>query len=271
MKHDPTALFTGAIPENYDRHLGPAFFEPYADDLIARLPKKKYDAVLELACGTGIATRKLRDHLPTETRIVATDLNPAMFQYAARKFKTGEKLEWQEADATTLPFADREFDAVLCQYGFMFVPDKDAALRESYRVLRPGGVLLFNVWDSLEHNEIPRLTHQTIASFFPQDPPKFYQTPFGYHDAGVIRESLQKAAFADIESFIVELSCRRPSAQDFATGLVRGNPVAQEIDDRGTTKVETVIDAVAKSIAQHCGDAPVKATMQALVWRALRQ
>lgn len=271
MKTDQLTAFTGAIPENYDRHLGPAFFEPYAENLISLLPDRTYDAVLELACGTGIVTRRLRDLLPARTRLVATDLNPAMFQFAAGKFKPGEKIEWKQADATELPFTDQEFDAVLCQYGLMFVPDKDAAYRESFRVLKPDGVLLFNVWDSLEQNEIARLTHQTIASFFPNDPPRFYQIPFGYYDANVIRASLEKAGFTRIESFVVKIPYERPSARDFATGLVRGNPVSQEIQDRGTVTVEAVIDAVAKAIAEHCGDNPVRSTMQALVWRAFRE
>lgn len=265
-----SAAFHGSIPEYYDRHLGPAFFEPYAKDLISRLPAKPYRAILEIACGTGIVTRQLRDRLPTDTRIVASDLNHAMFEYAARKFNAGEKVDWKEADATSLPFADQEFDAVFCQYGFMFVPDKDAAFREAHRVLKSAGVLLFNVWDSLEHNEVPRLTHQTIASFFPQDPPKFYQTPFGYHDPNVVRQSLQSAGFADIESSIVKLPCRSPSPHDFALGLVKGNPVSLEIEERGSVDVDTVAKAVADALAKRFGDGPLETTMQALVWRASR-
>jgi ubiquinone/menaquinone biosynthesis C-methylase UbiE len=265
-----SAAFHGSIPEFYDRHLGPAFFEPYAKDLVSRLPAKEANAVLEIACGTGIVTRQLRDRLPKETRLVASDLNRAMFEYAARKFKADEKVEWKEADAMALPFADQEFDAVICQYGFMFVPDKEAAFREAHRVLKSGGVLLFNVWDSLDHNEVPRLTHQTIASFFPQDPPKFYQVPFGYHDENVTRQALQNAGFAEIESSVVKLPCRSPSPQDFATGLVRGNPVSLEIEERGSADVETVEKAVANAIAKRFGDGPVEVPMQALVWRTSR-
>lgn len=263
--------FRGSIPEYYDRHLGPAFFEPYANDLVSRLPPGECRAVLEVACGTGIVTRRLRDRLPTETQIVATDLNRAMFEYAAGKFKTGENVEWKEADATALPFADHEFDAVICQFGLMFVPDKDAAIHESHRVLRSGGVFLFNAWDSLERNDVARLTHQTIASFFEQNPPRFYQVPFGYHDANVTRQSLQNAGFAEVDSFVIKLPCRSPSAHDFATGLVRGNPVVLEIEERGGIDVDTIVKAVANAIAERFGEGPVEATMQALVWRALRQ
>ena len=266
-----SSAFHGSIPEHYDRHLGPAFFESYAKDLIDRLPRGKLSAVLEVACGTGIVTRQLRDRLPQETRIVASDLNRAMFEYAARKFKSGEKLEWKEADAMALPFADQEFDGVLCQYGIMFVPDKELAFREAHRVLKSGGVFLFNVWDSLEQNEIPRLTHQTIASFFPQDPPKFYQVPFGYHDRKVTQQALQSAGFAEIESFVLKLPCRSPSPQDFAIGLVRGNPVSLEIQERGNVDVETVEKAVANTISERFGDGPVETTMQAIVWRAVRK
>jgi ubiquinone/menaquinone biosynthesis C-methylase UbiE len=266
-----SSAFHGSIPEHYDRHLGPAFFEPYAKDLVSRLPEENLNAVLEIACGTGIVTRQLRDRLPKETRIVASDLNRAMFEYAGRKFKAGEKVEWKEADATALPFSDQEFDAVVCQYGFMFVPDKEIAFREAHRVLKSGGVLVFNVWDSLEHNEIPRLTHAKIASFFPQDPPKFYQVPFGYHDKEVARQALQNAGFAGIESIVVKLPCRSPSPQDFAIGLVRGNPVSMEIQERGSVDVETVVKAVADAIAKRFGDGPVETTMQALVWRGLRK
>ena len=269
MKND-TAAFRGSIPEYYDRHLGPAFFEPYAENLLSLLPQKEYDAVLELACGTGIVTRQLRDRLPAKTRLVASDLNPAMFEYASRKFKPGEKVEWREADAAALPFADEEFDAALCQFGFMFVPDKDAAFRESCRVLKSGGVLLFNVWDSLEHNEVTKLAHETIASFFPQDPPKFYETPFGYHDQNVIRQALQKAGFAEVESFVVKLPCRSSSPEHFAIGLVKGSPVFLQIQERGGVEVDKVVQAVAEAIAKGFGHGLADATMQALVWRALR-
>jgi len=160
MEHDRNVLFQGAVPENYDRYLGPVIFEPWAEDLVLRLAGKKYERVLEIACGTGIVTRRLRDALPPIIKIVATDLNPDMFEFAKPKFKERENVIWQQADASALPFPNCSFDAAVCQFGVMFVPDKAAAMRESYRVLRSGGVFLFNVWDSFEANPFGQIRMQ---------------------------------------------------------------------------------------------------------------
>jgi len=269
MGHDRNVLFQGAVPENYDRYLGPVIFEPYAEDLASRLAGMEYDRVLEIACGTGIVTRRLRDALPATTEIVATDLNADMFEFAKRKFKNGENVRWQQADASALPFSDASFDAVVCQFGFMFVPEKAAAMRESYRVLRSGGVFLFNVWDSFAANPFAEIAHTTIASFFDPDPPKFYEIPFNLHDSKLVRELLQNAGFEKIESFVETKPSRSRSAKEFATGLVRGNPVGAEATERGVNP-EDLIEAVAKQIAERFGAAPVESTMRAIVWQAVK-
>ncbi|HEV3392047.1 MAG TPA: class I SAM-dependent methyltransferase [Chthoniobacterales bacterium] len=269
MERDRNVVFAGAIPENYDRYLGPVIFEPYAEDLASRLKGKKFDRVLEIACGTGIVTRRLRDTLPATTEIIATDLNPDMFEFAKAKFRSGRSIRWQQADASTLPFADASFDAVVCQFGFMFVPDKAAAMRESHRVLRNGGLFLFNVWDSFEANPFAQIAHTTIASFFESDPPKFYQIPFSLHDSKLLRELLQNAGFGKVESFVESKPCRANSAMEFATGLVRGNPVGAEAEERGVDP-EKLIDAIANRISERFGAAPVESAMRAIVWEAVK-
>jgi ubiquinone/menaquinone biosynthesis C-methylase UbiE len=269
MAADRNVLFQGVIPENYDRHLGPVIFEPYAEDLVSRLKGRNRECLLEIACGTGIVTRRLRDALAARTEIVATDLNADMFEFAKRKFKTGENVRWQQADASALPFPDRSFDAVVCQFGFMFVPDKAAAMREASRILRTGGVFLFNVWDSFDANPFAQITHTTIASFFDRDPPKFYEIPFSLYDSKAVYELLQNAGFKKIESFAETKSCQSRSAKDFAIGLVRGNPVGTEATERGVDP-DDIIEAVAKRLGERFGAAPFKGTMRAIVWQAMK-
>jgi ubiquinone/menaquinone biosynthesis C-methylase UbiE len=269
MGHDRNVLFRGAVPENYDRYLGPVIFEPWAEDLVLRLAGKKYERILEIACGTGIVTRGLRNALPATTEIVATDLNPDMFEFAKPKFRSDENVIWQQADASALPCPNCSFDAAVCQFGVMFVPDKAAAMRESYRVLRNSGVFLFNVWDSFEANPFGQIAHATIASFFDHDPPSFYKIPFGFHDSTVIQKLLRDAGFEKIESFAGTKPCRSSSAREFAIGLVRGNPVAAEATERGVDP-EDLIDGIAKRISECFGDAPVESTMRAIVWQAMK-
>ena len=269
MERDRNVLFQGTIPKNYDRYLGPVIFEPFARDMARRLVDRKIHSLLEIACGTGIATRHLRNTLPSTVAIIATDLNSDMFEFAKSKFRDGEQVHWQQADASALPFPNESFDAVVCQFGLMFVPDKAAAMRESHRVLRRGGVFLFNVWDSLDANPFGKIAHTTIASFFDRDPPKFYEIPFSLYDAKLVGDLLRDAGFAEIESFSETKPCRSRSAGDFATGLVHGNPVGTEAKERGVNPDE-LIEAVAKRLAEQFGAAPVESTMRAIVWKAVK-
>ena len=132
------ATFAGSIPALYDRHLGPVLFEPYAADMVRRFARLSEGAILETASGTGIVTQQLASALPAAVRIVATDLNQPMLDHASSK-PGMERVEFRQADALKLPSADGQFDAVVCQFGVMFFPDRVAAYREARRVLKPNG------------------------------------------------------------------------------------------------------------------------------------
>ena len=258
------ASFVGSIPQFYDRHLGPVIFEPYARDLARRLEVRPGLRVLETACGTGMLTRRLLERLPADGRIDATDLNGAMIAHARTVVPADARLEWREADAQALPFPDASFDAVVCQFGLMFFPDRLAGLREARRVLRSGGQLLFNVWDSLAENEFGRIGHETIASFFPENPPSFYLTPFGWHDVRDVRAPTARAGFREVASETLAREAVSESARSFATGMIQGNPVWNTIVERGGDPVP-VLDAIERNMARAWGSAPCRGRMSAHV------
>lgn len=244
------------------------FFQPYAEDLVARLRVAENGSVLELACGTGILTRVLRNNLASTVKLTATDLNEPMFQHAAAKFSKEEAVQWRQADASSLPFADRMFDAVVCQFGIMFVPDKPLAVGEAYRVLNPHGVFLFNVWDAMEHNELAQLTHQTISSYFDKDPPAFYEVPFGYHDKEEIKRVLKEARFQEIKTEVVAKVGEATRSEDAAIGLVQGNPVAVAIAERDPSLVPVITKAAAHAITNRFGERDIRVPMRAIVVQA---
>ena len=172
--------FAGSIPQLYEQYMVPLIFDPYARDLTGRLVALKPSSVLEIAAGTGVVTRHMAAQLPDHASIVSTDLNQDMLDHA-QSMGTSRAVSWRQADAMSLPFEDSCFDAVVCQFGAMFIPDKAAAFAQARRVLRPGGTLLFNVWDRVEDNEFADCVTQSMARLFPGDLPRFLaRLPHGY-------------------------------------------------------------------------------------------
>jgi len=262
------AAFVGSIPEIYDRYLGPVFFHHYADDLVARVPVSAGMRVLEAACGTGIVTERLIRRLGGQGTIVATDLNEAMFAHARRRGVNAPGLEWRQADATKLPFDDASFDAVVCQFGLMFFPDKAAGIREAFRVLKRGGRYVFSVWDSIDRNPIAKITHETAASFFPDAPPQFYTVPFSLHDPAPIHGWLESTGFRNIEQQTLAKTGTSPSAAEATIGLIDGNPIHIDIMNRRPEALGDIKAAVARNIATQLGDHPVRCLESAHVFTA---
>src|SRR2546427_502767 len=185
---DTDKLFAGSIPELYDTYLVPLIFEPYAADLARRVAAVRPRRVLEIAAGTGVATRAMSLALPADVSLVATDLNQPMLDRAAA-VGTARPGSWRQADALQFAVVDASFDVVVCQFGVMFFPDKPKAFAEARRVLGTGGTLLFNVWDRIEENEFADRVTIALGGLFPGDPPRFMaRTPHGYHDLSTIVE-----------------------------------------------------------------------------------
>ena len=265
MSQSQHAQFSGSIPALYDQHLGPVIFEPYARDMAARVPKHEGVRVLETAAGTGSVTRRMLAALPESARLTVTDLNQGMLDHATQSVPADSRTEWRTADAQALPFADASFDAVVMQFGIMFVPDKALALREARRVLKPGGKLLLSAWDSFARNPFGRVANDVVKSVFPEDPPTFYQTPFGDHDPAEHVSRTESAGFSSVVVEGVGFESTSVSADHFAIGLIRGNPIALAIQERGRYTHEEVEARVAEGLRREMGDNPVVAPLHAWV------
>lgn len=266
---DTTTAFTGSVPELYDRFMGPMLFEPYARELAGRFAGTD-GAILETAAGTGRVTRALAEATGSEATITATDLSEAMLA-RAREVVTSPKITWRQADALALPFADGAFDAVVCQFGAMFFPDKVTAYGEARRVLRPGGRFVFSVWDDIEANDISWIIAEEVAALFPDNPAQFLtRGPFGYHDEAVIRDQLSKAGLGDIVAERVVLETPAASAADAALAVVRGSPLGADIEARHPGRVGEAVEAASRALAARFGDGPLTAKGRALVVTAVR-
>lgn len=263
--------FSHAVAARYQELLVPLIFAPYAADLVDRLAPLQPASVLELAAGTGVVTRALAARLPREVSLVATDLNEAMLAVAQAQ-GAARPVVWRQADAMALPFDDASFDAVVCQFGAMFFPDKAHAFAEARRVLRPGGTLLFNVWDRIETNDFARVVSDVLAELFPEDPPSFMASvPHGYFSAEAIARDLALAGF--VESPIIETVTATSHADTphlAALAYCHGTPMRGEIEARSGVGLEDATAVATAALAARFGDGPIAGRIQALVAQVAR-
>lgn len=256
-------VFTGSIPKLYEMYLVPLIFQPYAAEMVARLPAGLSN-VLEIAAGTGVVTRALASTLPETVSIVATDLNQAMIAHG-EEIGTSRPVEWKQADAMALPFPAEAFDAVVCQFGAMFFPDKAKAFAEARRVLRPGGTFLFSTWDRIEENEFVDAVTQALESIFPDDPPRFHaRVPHGYHDPGTMARDLAAAGFAVPPEFsLVVKRSEAGSARKVAMAYCQGTPLRNEIEERDATLLgDATVEAI-RALKERFGTGAINGKIQA--------
>ena len=255
MAEDLQRTFTKGIAENYDRCLGPAWFGPIAEDLARRLPADPGGDVLEVACGTALMTKPLRERLAPGRRLVATDLNVPMLEYGRTKLTGLQGIEWMKADMLDLPFEDGEFAALACSLGVMFPTEKERMFAEFRRVLRPGGLLLFNVWDRKALNTCVRVYSEVIEGLFPGDSEMQFDVPYSMSDTSRLRELVVGAGFAEPKIDKVPITVRAASAHDIAYGQVYGTPRGLLLTKRGVS-LEDAVARVTAALEKEVGKGP---------------
>ncbi|MBX3629895.1 MAG: methyltransferase domain-containing protein [Nitrosomonas sp.] len=248
----------------YDRDLGPVLFNYYGIDTAQRVSEQSPRDVLEIAAGTGIVTRHLRNLLPKDAHLTAVDISDSMMDLARTKFLSNEQIIFQNADATALPFKDDVFDAVICQFGIMFF-NQQLAFQEVYRVLRRGGRYLFRVWDSEKYNPFASLSFEVLKQFFPSDTPRFLFEPVSCHQIDPIKEKLINIGFDNIEISVQRHSYDIFDVTAFARALVF-SPVIFEIRDRGGADSEDIVKALAEAFKKEYGSNPMRYPMQTILF-----
>jgi SAM-dependent methyltransferase len=264
MAADIANAFQGTFAELYDRHLVPMNFAPYAKILAHRASNLRPLGILEIAAGSGVVTQELARNLPTETAITATDISQPMIDIA--RAKPGmSNVVWRQADAMKLPFADNSFDMIVCQFGVMFFPDKQASFREALRVLRPGGKYLFVVWDSW--NDMPSaplaIAVNVVGKLLERDPLSLMNP--AYHDEATIRADLGAADFQGVAIERITQPAEAVSAREAAVVTVHGSLIRTAIETTAPGRLDEATEAVERAMRARFGNGRIAGATSALL------
>ena len=264
MSDQRASAFKGTFAELYDRYLVPMNFAPYAEVLADRVRALGPQRVLETAAGSGVVTQALRQKLPPGAAITATDLSQPLIDLAMTK-PAMANVTWQQADATTLPFPDASFDVVVCQFGVMFFPDKQASLREASRVLRRGGTYIFAVWDSwMEMPTAPLgIAAKVVGNMLGRDPTSLLNPP--YHDEPTIRAELAAANFANVVVERISRPAKAISAHEAAVVTVHGSLIRTVIEATAPERLNEATDSVEHALRSNLGTGEIIGATSAIL------
>jgi ubiquinone/menaquinone biosynthesis C-methylase UbiE len=214
--------YGGGPAANYERYFVPAIGAPLAHDLIELAELRPGEHVLDVACGTGVVTRLAAERVG-DSAVAGVDVNPGMLE-VARNAAPDAAIEWHEASAEALPLGDATFDVVLCQMGLQFFPDRQGALREMQRVLRPGGRVVLNVPGPTP--PLLAVLEQALRRHIGPEAGGFVATVFSLHDTEEVRLLLEGARFTDVQTRSERKTLRVPRPEDFLWQYVYSTPIA---------------------------------------------
>jgi ubiquinone/menaquinone biosynthesis C-methylase UbiE len=200
MNEDAGFQFTDdAVPRAYDELLVPRMFEPWAALLLDDADLPCGAVVLDVATGPGTVARLAAGRIGPGGRVVAIDISRPMLDVASSKPPPPDAapIAYIESAAVPLSVESAAFDAVLCQQGLQFFPDRLAALGEMRRALKPGGRLAIAAWCAIEDNAIYAALHAALRDNVAGDLADRLLAPFGWSDPRAIKDTLDAAGFRD--------------------------------------------------------------------------
>lgn len=245
-------IISGTPAEIYEQHMVPAIFARWAPDLVEAAGVRTGERALDVACGTGAVTRLLAERVGATGKVTGLDINPGMLA-AARLSAPSPNIEWLEGSAVKMPLPDAAFDALVCQQGLQFFPERPAALSEMRRVLKRGGRLALSCWRSIEHTPGYHVLEQALARRI--GPKKAALPPFSFGDAEAIRGLIVGAGFREVKLRAEVKMLRFRSAEHLVRAVVGGAPTMMgALTGQGEGGLDAIIAEVTEATKQYVDD-----------------
>ena len=262
-------IFEGTVSQHYEDYLGSFLFEPFAVDLVSKINWTGVHHVLELACGSGRLTGHLAQRMPMGVTITATDISTDMLSVAKSRV-SGERITWNQADMMNIPYEDQHFDLIVCQFALMLVPDQLKAIAEIYRVLKPGGKVIFSTWGDLHYNKLWAIGDDVLMAAIGKSPMHTNPGPFALDNAAIVLSLLQQTGFTVPQYTIVTDMGEIDTARQAAFGFIYGLPIGQFIQKENPELLPVILQTLEEKLRSELGEHPLRAPQKALLFEAIK-
>ena len=245
-----TGQVTRSAAEFYDQFFVPALFADWAPRVVVAASLWPGMRVLDVACGTGVATIAAAEAVYPTGEAIGVDSNTHMLAVARQK---APRIDWIEATAEALPFGDHEFDAAVSQFGLMFFTQPVTGLREMWRVLRPSGHLVVAVWDSLAKTPGYHAMASLIERLFGASVADLLRAPYSLGDEGILESLLARARIVGARVRRIDGRACFPSIRQWVECDVRGWTLGTSIDDAQLERLVAEAERVLRGVVKRDG------------------
>jgi ubiquinone/menaquinone biosynthesis C-methylase UbiE len=244
----------GSAAELYQRYLVPGITSKWAEDLVHRAQLRASENVLDVACGTGVVAR-IAAKKAASGHVTGLDLNPGMLAVARGVLSEGRRVNWIEGSALDLPFPSGCFNAVLCQLGLQFFPDKPKALREMRRVVREPGRVAVSVYSPIERTPGANAFVRALDEVLGLQASRIKRGEHSFASPAQLEKLLRDAGFGTVEVHTVVQTIEFPSVLDYVRFQLLATPMTVLLKDKIEPERQAIISSVASKAATLSGPA----------------
>jgi ubiquinone/menaquinone biosynthesis C-methylase UbiE len=243
-----TFQLSGNAPEIYERIMVPLWFGRWAEALVEALSIQPGEKVLDVACGTGVTTRLVKNKVGADGQVDGLDNNASMLSHA-KELATDQDIGWIEGDATDSGLPSGTYNALLSQHGYHYFPDKPGALAEFHRVLAPNGRMAFSIWDG--HSPYTRAICGAVERHVSPDIARVQRSQRETPSADELTSQVEKAGFENVRVIRQELMIDVPPAQEFVPLHLGSMPIASAFAALSEGEQERLIGDVEEALSDY--------------------
>lgn len=228
-EHDKGWVAASAA-EVYEKFFVPALFIDWPKQVLSNAEVHIGHRILDVACGTGILAREADTIVGSTGKVVGLDVNEGMLDVARTKSRS---VSWRHGAAEALPFEDGTFDRVVSQFGLMFFEDREKAILEMVRVLKPEGRCCLAVWASLSETPGYLAVSRMLNDLFGPEVAKSIEAPYCLGDVDALKYLFSVSGALNVSVTTQPGKARFASIESWLYTDIKGWTLANVIDEEG--------------------------------------